>query len=229
MCGVIGIRLNSPTQKDFDLITQIFIESKIRGMHATGISYISENKLVTIKEPIASDEFVKKYFTDLEKFLNVDGNLYLIGHCRYSTSDLIYNQPIFNDNLSIVHNGVISQELPENWKKLYGYDCTTKNDSELILLSKNPIVEFNHMSMSVCSLSSSGELAFFRNTKRPCYLTKVKNGYIITSTENIAHRCGLVESCLIEANSYYKVSKGLTITKNLILQDCKDLQMVIYE
>ena len=56
----------------------------------------------------------------------------MIGHCRYSTSDLQYNQPIYNDDYSIAHNGVVSQEMPERWKELYGYDCKTKNDSELI-------------------------------------------------------------------------------------------------
>ena len=116
-----------------------------------------------------------------------DENLYLIGHCRYSTSTLEFNQPIYNNDKSIVHNGVITQELPENWKELYGYDCMTQNDSELVLHSADPLVEFSHMSMAVCELTQK-QLRVYRNGKRPLYLTSTERGRIITSTSDIATR-----------------------------------------
>ena len=99
------------------MLHRVFLESRIRGMHATGLSYVKANSIVTQKLPVSADKFP----FDFESYLNEDGNLYLVGHCRYSTSDLEYNQPIANERVSVVHNGVITQELYEDWELLHGY------------------------------------------------------------------------------------------------------------
>ncbi len=194
MCAVIGAALKSPTPEQLELVRNVFLESRIRGMHATGLSYVSNGKVVTLKEPVPSPEFTP--LSDMEQFINEDGNLYLIGHCRYSTSDLRYNQPIqINDKVSIVHNGVISQELPENWKDLYGYETETHNDTELINhtldAGLNPLTEWADSSMAVIELHSDGMMFWYRNGKRPLYKTVLKNGNIITSTKDIVKRAGI--------------------------------------
>ena len=131
MCAVIGARLNSPTSNDLDLVRNVFLESRIRGLHATGLSYVKNGKVATLIEAAPAPDFSP--LSKMEQLLNEDGNLYLIGHCRYSTSDLRFNQPIqTSDNLSLVHNGVVTQELPENWEKMYGYHTETQNDTELL-------------------------------------------------------------------------------------------------
>ena len=213
MCAVIGIIMKAPTREDFSLVRKVFVESSIRGLHATGISYILDDKVVTVKEPIPAREFVDSYLTDssMETMVTDDGFLYMIGHCRYSTSDLEFNQPISNDTKSIVHNGVITQELPENWQRLYGHNCMTKNDSEFVLLSKDPLREYAHMSMSVCELTSDRNLRFYRNGKRPLYFHQNDNGCIITSTADIAQRCNIEPAEKTEAFCYYSVDKSLTI------------------
>ena len=184
MCGVIGMILLEPTKQDFEMVKRVFLESKIRGMHATGVSYIKQGKVVIEKLPVPADQFPFK-FAD---YVNEDGNLYMIGHCRYSTSDLEYNQPIGNDEHAIVHNGVITQELPERWGELYNYHCETKNDSELVLHSDSPLEEFPDMSMADCELTVDKKLLLYRNGKRPLYLSSIPNGCIITSTRDIATR-----------------------------------------
>lgn len=194
MCAVIGAALKSPTPEQLELVRNVFLESRIRGMHATGLSYVSNGKVVTLKEPVPSPEFTP--LSDMEQFINEDGNLYLIGHCRYSTSDLRYNQPIqINDKVSIVHNGVISQELPENWKDLYGYETETHNDTELINhtleAGLNPLTEWADSSMAVIELHSDGMMIWYRNGKRPLYKTVLENGNIITSTKDIVKRAGI--------------------------------------
>jgi glutamine phosphoribosylpyrophosphate amidotransferase len=195
MCGVIGAILLEPTKQDFAMIRRVFHESKIRGMHATGISFLPKwsTGIETIKEPLPADQFVDKHLHDdnLNDMVADDGNLYLIGHCRYSTSDLEFNQPMVGTGKSIVHNGVITQELPENWKDIYGYDCMTKNDSELVLHSNDPLQEFSHMSMGVVELYNDKKLRFYRNGKRPIYLSSIPNGCIITSTADIANRANV--------------------------------------
>ena len=57
MCSVIGAVLKEPSLKDFEILRRVFLESKIRGMHATGISYIKHGKIITIKRPVPASEF----------------------------------------------------------------------------------------------------------------------------------------------------------------------------
>ena len=210
MCSVIGALIQNPTAKDFETIRKVFLESKIRGMHATGMSVVYNGKVLTFKEPVPADRFV--HLDNLEEMVNDDGILYLIGHCRYSTSDLLYNQPIANEKHSIVHNGVITQELPENWKDIFSYHCETKNDSELVLHSDSPLEEFQDASMAVCELTADKKLLAYRNGKRPLYLTQVENGCIITSTADIPKRANVVGITMeIPLNTYVTFDEKLTM------------------
>jgi glutamine phosphoribosylpyrophosphate amidotransferase len=207
MCSVIGVILSKPSKEDFELVRRVFHESKIRGMHATGISFLPKWSagVETIQDPIPADRFVEKYMhnDNLKDMIADDGNLYMIGHCRYSTSDLEYNQPLYYNEKSIVHNGVITQELPENWKDLYGYDCITKNDSELVLHSNDALREFSHMSMGVVELYLDRKIRCYRNGKRPLYLSCIPNGSIITSTSDIAIRAGVPQNPMEVAMNHY--------------------------
>jgi glutamine phosphoribosylpyrophosphate amidotransferase len=212
MCAVIGALLRSPTTDQLDKVRNVFLESRIRGMHATGLSYVKNGKVVTLKEAVPASVFSP--LSNMEQLLNEDGNLYLIGHCRYSTSDLRYNQPMqINDKVSIVHNGVISQELPENWEELYGYRTQTQNDSELINhtldAGLNPLTEWADSSMAIIELHSDGLMNWYRNGKRPLYKTTLDNGLIITSTKDIVKRA------------------GITIEPNRVSYAGRDLQPVI--
>jgi|688.fasta_scaffold00051_27 glutamine phosphoribosylpyrophosphate amidotransferase len=232
MCSVIGAFFDHPSKKQLTLLKNVFIESKIRGMHATGISYIQNNEIITIKKPIPSDEFFKD--VDFEDhFINEDGNLYMIGHCRYSTSDLEYNQPIYNDDISIVHNGVITQELPENWKSIYDIVCQTKNDSEFILKTleqkKEPLSAWPDTSMAVCELYSDKKIRFYRNAKRPLTMAVFNNGVIVSSTKDILKRANTVEEDFItldcDMNVIYTIdSQRFQISNELISTNRKDLQ-----
>ena len=236
MCAVIGTVLKSPSLKDFEALKRVFIESKIRGMHATGISFLPHwsDKVVTIKEAIPSDKFVELHMhnDNFKDFLNADGNLYLIGHCRYSTSDLEYNQPISNESISVGHNGVITQELPENWEELYGYKCTTKNDTELLLhtveAGKSPLKEWADESLAVCELHKDKKVRVYRNGKRPLYLTSMTNGCIITSTADIPKRAGLfLPTMEIPMNVYTTFDEHSTMLIQVEhIEGSKDLQQI---
>jgi glutamine phosphoribosylpyrophosphate amidotransferase len=228
MCAVIGAIIKDPKPSDFDMIRRVFHESRIRGLHATGMSVIFNNKVMTFKDPVPADKFI--HLDNLEEMVNDDNVLYLIGHCRYSTSDLEYNQPIANDEHAIVHNGVITQELAENWDKLFNYKCLTKNDSELVLHSDSPLEEFPDASMAVCELTDNKKLLVYRNGKRPLYLNMLPNGCIITSTENIAIRAGIaVPSAEVPMNTYLTFDENLAMHISVVKTDNIDLQKVDYE
>jgi glutamine phosphoribosylpyrophosphate amidotransferase len=120
----------------------------------------------------------------------------MIGHIRYSTSDVRFNQPFSNDKYAIVHNGVISQESPENWP----IKCETRNDSEMVLHAlsdfknyKHPLEEFPDSSQAVVFLqNSSNVLGGWRNGLRPLwYSWDAHERLILASTENILKRAGI--------------------------------------
>lgn len=193
MCGVLGIAIKNFNEGDHDLVRDLFQQSMIRGKHATGVSYVKNGKVHTIKEPIPADEFINKQ--DLETWRNEDGNLYCIGHIRYSTSDLRYNQPFATDDLGIVHNGVIYQEPSSTWHQLFGYETETANDSELVLRAMekndNPLTVFHPASMAVCVIQADKILTAFRNHERPLYYYSDNRATIFVSTKDILNRCGV--------------------------------------
>ena len=219
MCAVVGAILKDPRKEDFEMLHRVFLESKIRGMHATGISYVKNGQIITDKRPVPADEFP----FDFPSYVNEDGSLYLIGHCRYSTSDLEYNQPIANENLSVVHNGVITQEDPENWFDLYGYECETKNDTELILHTAedciSPLLRWKDSSLAVCELHVDKVLRVYRNGKRPLYLTSIPSGCIITSTADVPKRAevgGFPINLLMNHYTTFDENLAMTIEKEEI-------------
>lgn len=227
MCGVLGIAIKKPSEQEFELVRRLFVQSMIRGKHAAGVSYVKDGKVHTIKEPVNACTFINNQ--DIPSWVNEDGNLYCIGHVRYSTSDLAYNQPMATEELSIVHNGVISQEDPEQWKGTFGYDVITRNDSELILRclenGEVPLHKFHPASMSVCTLDKNKVITAFRNEARPLYYSYGANGIIFASTGDILKRSGL--SFAVKASMYenFVVDNFKVATYNkLEVIDIEDLQ-----
>jgi predicted glutamine amidotransferase len=173
-----------------------------------------------------------------------NGHLSLIAHIRYSTSSLEYNQPITDPlliddqfaydilgnpgDLALVHNGVISQKDPNTWDKEYGLGSTVgENDSELIYLSllnnKHPLDIFPDSSMAVAYLNHKGILKVFRNGSRPLWITRLYNGFIATSTEDIIKRSS------VEYSHIFRTSPGVEYnltsdTNEIIIKNMKDLQ-----
>ena len=185
MCGVIGLDLKDVSESDIDSIRSLFHETQIRGRHATGVSFLKFGKITTLKEALPADEFLSLY--DPLDWVDENGNISAIAHCRYSTSDLRYNQPIADSSVSIVHNGVISQELPERWEELYGINCETANDSEL-LFHKPDLESWGNSSISALLLNSDG-IKYLKNGKRPLWIGKANtNGVVYSSTRDILKR-----------------------------------------
>lgn len=185
MCGIVGVIGESP-DKIREAVVKLLLQSQIRGKHATGISYVKDGKIVTIKKPIPAMEFIELIPKDI-------GNI-VIGHTRYSTSDSRYNQPLDKDNISLVHNGVITQAPFEQWEELYGLrDFTTRNDSEILLKTccenKDMFGLLNFEESSIAAgIIKHGELWCFRNNRRPLYLFNTDDVLGFASTENIIKR-----------------------------------------
>jgi glutamine phosphoribosylpyrophosphate amidotransferase len=225
MCGVLGIAIKNFNERDYDLVRSLFIQSMIRGKHATGVSYVKHDKVATIKDPIPANEWIQQQ--NLDDWKNEDGNLYCVGHVRYSTSDLRFNQPMANDKIGIVHNGVICQESPDIWETRYGLKTETSNDSELILRAMekeiNPLEYFRPASMAVCAVRDNKQIVAFRNEERPLYYSHGENGFIFASTENILLRSGLQFSVKAPMYEVFTVD-NFNISSYTISTNVEDLQ-----
>ena len=213
MCAVVGAF--SKTKVDLELFQKVMIQSMIRGKHASGIAWNNNGKL--------SYRIIDESANFLA-FKNIDTNM-IIGHARYSTSDLNYNQPIKTDKIAIVHNGVISQEHPDTWKDTYGYDFDTKNDSEIVLRSyennKHPLQLNGSMATIILDITNKPKILFFRNEQRPLYYSTDKDTYI-ASTKNILKRSGFKH--ILKTNSCVEYKIDGKFTTNLIRQSKTDLQ-----
>ena len=227
MCGVIGVLIRKITDEQIHLVSKVLLESRIRGKHATGVTYLKKGKLHTLKYSISADLFLKKH--SISDFVDDDNNLTMIAHCRYSTSDLATNQPLDGKGISIVHNGVITQEPSRLWRKLYGYKTETKNDTELLLRTveggKAPLTEWKSSSISAIEIRNDSSLRFYRNGKRPLYATNIDNGIIVTSTRDIIRRCNKsVEPVAVQPGIYHTVGVDLKTSSKPDKTPVKDLQ-----
>lgn len=192
MCGVVGISLDDISPRDLVLVKNILRETQIRGRHASGIAWWDGKSVECVKDSIPMTDLVDK--VPWKKII-AKGGIRMIAHCRYSTSDLEFNQPLGDSQYMIAHNGVITQSPPETWEEYYDDTFDTRNDSEILLkeMAKgHPTLytdsRFPGASISVVSIDSSGSVSGWRNTLRPLWRTDLDNGYIYTSTRDIVHR-----------------------------------------
>ena len=227
MCAVIGFYSADPNSVDISILKQIYLESKIRGKHATGAYLYGDG----VSLPIPSKEFV-----DLFPFEIISGETYFIGHTRYSTSDLSYNQPIIDKGVGVVHNGVITQEEPTKWEHHFGYKCETLNDSELILKcfqenKTHPLTKFKGSSVA-CIISDGNSLVFFRNESRPLWYYMHNKSLFISSTRDILRRAfdAVINLGIepIKCDPYveYKLIKG-NLSKTTLSKDFIDKQVTL--
>lgn len=226
MCGVIAAFVKNASINGVEDVKKLLIESKIRGLHATGISYVTRNTLFTVKGPMPADEFIKGY--NFNGLINeADNSVYMIGHTRYSTSDLEWNQPIERENVALVHNGVVTQDSPDHWK----YPTEGKNDSELLLASrehgKAPMADWPDASVAGCILENTKDgpvLNVFRNGKRPLYYVHYDNAVFVASTVDILHRCGMENAVEVQAGHEIGFDSNLNIMYNSLIVETTDLQ-----
>jgi glutamine phosphoribosylpyrophosphate amidotransferase len=219
MCAIIGLAAEEHVRIEdiISFLTKIFNESKIRGLHATGISWSKRYSVATEKDAVPADQFALRFPS-----LELEGHLF-IGHCRYSTSDLEFNQPIADETLSIVHNGVVTQEDPSKWPSDFGGEFLSRNDTEIIYhclkKSQNPLEKLPQASMAVLSLQP-GKMLAFRNGKRPLWFGKIEGlGTIISSTKDILLRSGVTDPWSSEAGTVYRILASGPVPMNKVMME----------
>tara|TARA_R110000787_G_scaffold117540_2_gene228216 strand:- start:2294 stop:2935 length:642 start_codon:yes stop_codon:yes gene_type:complete len=212
MCGVIAMQ--SQDFVDLNLFKKILIESMVRGKHSTGVSWLENDEIKTITRPLSADKF------DMPNIKTKS----IIGHCRYSTSSVKFNQPIADDSISVAHNGVITQINPKKWGEIYDCDFTTECDSEIILRMLKKGIHPLQLdgSMSVVVLNKLN-VSFFRNEERPLYYSEDNENVCVASSKNILERCNLKNIKKAQSCMEYTIHSN-KITSKLIRKSKIDLQ-----
>ena len=226
MCGIIGLSIKNKKINSGSILKELLLQSQIRGKHATGFSSYKDGKLTTVSEQVPAADFIKK---------NSIKESVVIAHCRYSTSDVLHNQPIQSKNCSIVHNGVITQRDSKDWD-VFGYkNLKTKNDSELLLKclegTENPFEKFPNASIAFGFLYNDGDILLGRNAARPLYIFKGDGFVGFASTFDIIKRAFKnlkIDVSIIETVpfKFYSIDKKLNISiVDLKNYDIKDKQI----
>lgn len=182
MCAIIGFISDNPTAIAVETLKKVFIESKIRGMHAYGYAAIQDGHLMEAKS------------NGLKSLLvSIDNPTRLIGHCRYSTSgdyrNMLNNQPLRFGGEYLVFNGVIDMRTKAEMEAVYGIKMESDNDGEIMLQTsdRNRLLK-SEITFSGLTLNSH-VLAFFRNEGRPGYKATRHGATYIASTADILRRC----------------------------------------
>ena len=192
MCGVIGYNGHASTST-LEALRTVLLESSIRGRHASGLAWHDGSSLHRVAQDGPMEDLLASF--DLWDLVRPDGRVSMIGHARYSTSDLQFHQPLVAQGYALAHNGVISQADPSGWPARFGLHCEGRNDSELLLRALiaglDPVVTFPGASVAAVWIDPSGALGVLRNGLRPLWYARLGGVRIIGSTANILQRAGL--------------------------------------
>jgi glutamine phosphoribosylpyrophosphate amidotransferase len=183
MCSIIGFS----GVYDRDLLTKVFENSKIRGIHSFGFSFYEAETLITNK------------FLDYNQFLSSiheKAPNKFIAHFRYSTSgdykETENNQPLSNTKTSIAFNGIISQKTKAEMEQEYNMSLQGDNDGYLLLHKMDDPEFLSSKSITFAMVGlSGGKLIAMKNAKRPLYIAEKNGMQIIASTNDILKRSGI--------------------------------------
>ena len=182
MCGVAGFASKEPIPlKDFRVVLD---EIGTRGIHSTGMSWFNE---------VVQHRILQKPYYEFDIPSDLANSA--IFHTRYSTSNVEYPQPVYNNNKSIAHNGVITQTDFENWQYEYGYLGHNKCDTSLMLQTEiHPLAEFPDASMAAIELTAN-VIEFYRNEQRPLYYIERPGLVVVASTKRALEYFGVPRMC----------------------------------
>ena len=114
MCGILGVKINQPSEKVAKNLLRIFKNQKERGTDGAGLSLLRDGQLTRIRTADPFDLFSFEY----GKFWNTlrKGDCILVHH-RFPTNgggggNLKSNHPFANENngCHLIHNGIVNND-----------------------------------------------------------------------------------------------------------------------
>ena len=214
MCGIAGF--NSRTDIPLSDMREVLNEIGIRGIHSTGISLAKDDQIVSKIEKVPYYDF------EIPE-VSVKSAIF---HTRYSTSNIEFPQPVYNSNVAIAHNGVVTQTPFERWREEFGYSGTNECDTSLLIGSDpHPLVRFPESSFAVAKLFKQDVLSFYRNEQRPLYYVSHTDITVVGSTKRSIEYFGKPVEC--KPCVVYTSQNGCITNEELMRKPKKDLQYEI--
>lgn len=191
MCSIVGYYRNKP-----DLVIQkkyllpLVKESRIRGLHAFGMSYWSRDNEQVVDVKFHDDEEMHGYIRHVQL-------LDAVFHSRYCTSgdwtNHSNNQPIVLDDMHLAFNGVISMATKSEMEQQYNVKLQSDNDGELFLQhikrTNDPIEFISKTPGSFAGIwYMDGVLYAARNERRPLWYIIADYTVMFASTLDIMRR-----------------------------------------
>lgn len=190
MCGLIAVVNKENGKFPADMFKSVVYQAQIRGQHATGLAFDNADELVVMIKALPA--------TNVDMPIELYDAKMAMCHTRYSTSNLLWNQPNYTEHTALIHNGVVTQADPEKWEELFGVECATGNDSEILLRlmeqGRHPLHLENTSQACVYMDVAKGQLKFWRNEQRPLYYLENNDFLLVASTVDIIHRLGINRS-----------------------------------
>jgi glucosamine--fructose-6-phosphate aminotransferase (isomerizing) len=155
MCGIFGVIGDNPN--NVSNITKLANYARRRGKDSSGIVSFSNSQYV-----------IERADFDIEKLLRkklLFNSNFIIGHSRLITNGLEDNQPVFRDDIILIHNGIVTNDTII-WEEI-SEARKFKIDSEVIigltlefLKSSDDFGELSKFLLSKCKGTVSCALAF---------------------------------------------------------------------
>ena len=237
MCGIFGFQTTLQNITKAKTLTKILLKiSQERGREASGFSLKTHSINRIFKKPVNGEKLYKlDHFHNIFKNLKSsddkkDTLLSVIGQCRLTTNGRAYidsfNQPVFDNQISLVHNGIILNinDLIKLYLKNNFKNDEIASESDSFLLCKlinhffsknnNHLQNFNKISSKI---KGSYSIAFQDVSNENIYLTS-NNGslyyyhdedfIIFASEENFLKRKVLNKVINVNYNLIKKVEPG---------------------
>lgn len=181
------------------MLCNLFEQSRIRGLHSCGYSFL-DGKVINTRKFFDTDELKHSLMPFAKSHLGKP--LKIIGHTRYSTSgdweDHRNNQPLHvvgpdKHEISLVFNGCIHMGLRTEYEQAYGKKYTTDNDGEIFCRKVldgedwHGFVDDGSFSFAGAFLHK-GQMHAIRNRNRPLWFGYSLRAIFIASTEDIFRR-----------------------------------------
>jgi len=205
MCSIIACS----GDWDKDIVYKILKNSRIRGLHSFGFSYIDEN--------LKTNKYLDfKNFS--EELLDIKPEKF-IAHFRYSTSGdwkmLENNQPISFSNISLVFNGVIDMRTKNEMEEAYKIKMQSENDGELAILkylsgieNLKDFINNSGRTFAGAFLTNENKIFAIRNKLRPMAISIQEKATYLSSTTDILKRSSINKYFIAIPNKLYEIKTG---------------------
>jgi hypothetical protein len=182
MCGHVGIINREKIRLHSEKLIKFFYQGlycdAVRGQHGTGILAVEGNGTQKMfKRSLTSSDFLELSTT--KKIISDNDNVFLMGHNRHAT----YGQhtddnthPFVNDNITLFHNGTLSDHSKLNPGKTFGVDSDAV--SYLLANSDDILTDLGRIKGAYAFVwydDIDESINFARNSERTFYFGLIKD------------------------------------------------------